>query len=95
MRRKDRGMQKEDAIRALEKGTWGVFSTADSGRPYGVPVNYLYSTDENAIFFHCATEGRKLDNIRKNKHVCFTVITDQKIVPERFTTLYKSIVASD
>ena len=33
--------------------------------------NYVYA--QGAILFHCALEGKKLDEIRANPQVCFTV----------------------
>lgn len=46
----------------------------------------------NCIYFHCAEEGEKLDNIRRNGKVAFSVVNDTKIIPEKFTTDFKSVV---
>jgi uncharacterized protein len=94
MRRKDREISLEEAKVLLHKGRWGVLSTETGGVPYGVPVNYYYSREENAIFIHCAKEGKKLDNINKNSRVSFVVVTDEKIIPEKFTSLYSSVIIS-
>lgn len=94
MRRKDREIDREETVEALKKGTWGVISVSVDGEPYGVPVNYYYSSEENAIFFHCAKEGRKLDGITYNSRVSFTVVLSEKIIPEKFSTLYESVIVS-
>jgi nitroimidazol reductase NimA-like FMN-containing flavoprotein (pyridoxamine 5'-phosphate oxidase superfamily) len=39
--------------------------------PYVVPLNYGYVAGK--ILFHCALSGNKLDHIRANPQVCFTV----------------------
>lgn len=92
--RQDKEMGYEEAAAALASGKWGVLSTFDGEAPYGVPLNYVYSHSERAIFFHCAPKGRKLDNIRYNGNVSFTVVLREHIVPERLTTVYESVIAS-
>jgi len=41
------------------------------GYPYITPVNYV-SLDGN-IYFHCAPQGEKLDNLMREPRVCFEV----------------------
>lgn len=41
------------------------------GRPYLVPLNYGYVSGR--MLFHCGLKGHKLDCIRANPDVCFTV----------------------
>jgi uncharacterized protein len=94
MRRKDREMSQEDTLKALKKGTWGVLSITEGGAPYGVPVNYYYSSEENAVFFHCAKEGRKLDGISVDSRVSFTVVLSEEIIPDKFTTHYECVIAA-
>ncbi|WP_338433300.1 pyridoxamine 5'-phosphate oxidase family protein [Clostridium tyrobutyricum] len=47
----------------------------------------------NSIYFHCAFEGNKIDNINFNNKVCFCVVENTEIIPNNFTTKYKSAVA--
>ncbi len=43
---------------------------ADMNVPYIVTMNFGYSGgDKKHLYFHCATEGRKLEMIRKNNYV--------------------------
>jgi nitroimidazol reductase NimA-like FMN-containing flavoprotein (pyridoxamine 5'-phosphate oxidase superfamily) len=49
---------------------------------------------EDGIFFHCATEGHKLDNITSNKGVSFCVVGKTELIPEKFSTRYESVVVS-
>jgi nitroimidazol reductase NimA-like FMN-containing flavoprotein (pyridoxamine 5'-phosphate oxidase superfamily) len=41
------------------------------GYPYITPVNYVYL--RGSIYFHCALQGEKLDNLRRDAKVCFAV----------------------
>lgn len=47
----------------------------DDAHPYIVPMNFGcdYSGDLPVLYFHCATEGRKLDLLRRNPNVCFEI----------------------
>lgn len=92
MRRKDRQMSQEAAIELLERGDYGVLSSVDEeGQPYGVPVNYVFD-GHDAIFFHCAREGHKLDNLRFNPRVSFTVVGNHQIMDWKFSTAYESVI---
>lgn len=92
VRRKDRQINLEETKELLQRAGVGVLSTVDEeGQPYGVPVNYVYDND-NTIYFHCAVEGHKLKNIKKNNQVCFTVYGENIVLAEKFTTTYESVV---
>jgi len=91
MRRIDREISEHEAVELLHKAEYGVLSTVDkSGQPYGVPLSYVYK--DNAIYFHCAVDGRKLDNIANNSKVSFGVVGSTTVLPETFGTLYESAV---
>lgn len=93
MRRAKRKMSDEDARALLEQGTWGILSTAAAdGLPYGVPLNYVYLPEENALYFHCANIGRKLDNLKENPRVSFAVVGRAEVIAHHFTTYYESVL---
>ena len=92
MRRKKQQLTQEETMVILREGTSGVLSlTGDEGYPYGVPLSYVYDGDK--LYFHCAKEGHKIDAIRKNPKASFCVIAQDEIVPERYTTCYRSVIA--
>ena len=45
------------------------------------------------LFFHCAKEGHKIDAIRREEKASFCVIDQDQIVPEKYTTHYRSVIA--
>jgi nitroimidazol reductase NimA-like FMN-containing flavoprotein (pyridoxamine 5'-phosphate oxidase superfamily) len=93
LRREDRRLDDAAAMALLKRGEYGILSTSDkSNRPYGIPVNYVVMQDR--IFFHCATEGQKLENITANKGVSFCVVGKTELLPEKFSTRYESVVVS-
>ncbi|MDO4745058.1 MAG: pyridoxamine 5'-phosphate oxidase family protein [Bacillota bacterium] len=91
MRRNDKAKTSEDAVKILAECTNGVLSViGDGGYPYGVPVSYVY--DDGKIYFHCAGEGHKLDAIKAEPKVSFTVVGADNVAAEKFTTMYKSVI---
>jgi hypothetical protein len=91
MRRSDKEMSKEKTLELLTRGEDGILGTiSDNGYPYTVVVNYVFLN--NKIYFHCAKEGHKLDNIKRNNKVSFTVYDNVEVVGEKLTTLYESLV---
>ncbi|MEY7999356.1 pyridoxamine 5'-phosphate oxidase family protein [Clostridium sp. Mt-5] len=91
MRRKDRIMDQSKIPIILEKSEYGILSTCDeNNQPYAVPINYVYYN--NNLYFHCANEGAKLDNISINNTVCFNIVSSSKIIPGEFTSKYESLL---
>lgn len=79
MRRKDREIATQgDMEDILSRAEYGVLSLCDKGKPYGVAVNFgLY---DNALYIHCAPDGRKLDLIRGNPAAAFTAVGNTKLI---------------
>lgn len=78
-------------LHVTETGYLGV-CTEDI--PYVVPLNYVWF--EGKIYFHGATEGRKMEILKKNANVCFTVSeclgTMTDLVPAKTDTAYMSVM---
>lgn len=91
IRRKERAITEAEAFAVLKGCEYAVLATIDkSGDPYCIPVSPVLM--DKKIYFHCAPEGEKLDNILRHPRVCLTCVGDTELVPEQFTTLYESAV---
>ena len=91
MRRKRQELSKEECIAILGRATSGVLALAgDDGYPYAVPLSYVYA--DGKIYFHCAKEGHKLDAVRNCGKASFCVIDQDRIIPERYTTYFRSVI---
>jgi len=91
MRRYEHKLTEEESWGILQKADYGILSSVSgNGQPYGVPLNHCLI--EGDIYFHSATEGHKIDNVRIHPEVSFSVVGETKIVPEKFTTLYESVI---
>lgn len=92
VRRKDREVDSEAAYELLKNAEYAVLATInkDNESPYCIPFSPVVEGDY--IYFHCALEGQKVDNISNNPNVCVTCIGGTNLVPEEFTTEYESAV---
>lgn len=92
MRRSRQQIPQEETLQILKTSTNGVLSLVDSdNRPYGIPMSFVYD-GHKSIYFHCALAGRKIDCIKNNPYSCFTIISQDEIHPEEFTTYFKSVI---
>ena len=91
MRRKKQALSMEDAEDILYRGTSGVLAVSgDDDYPYAVPLSYVY--DGEKLYFHSARNGHKLDAISRNARVSFCVIDQDQIIPEEYTTYFRSVI---
>ena len=68
----------------------------DDGFPYGVPMNYAYK--DGKIYFHSARRGYKTDCLEVDQEhggpkCSFTVIDYNEVEGEKYSTLYRSVIA--
>ena len=91
MRRTVQQLSYEEAEAVLLRGSAGVLAlTGDKAFPYAVPLSYVY--DGEHIYFHSATEGHKIDAIQRNPNASFAVIDQDEVIPEKYTTAYRSVI---
>ena len=62
---------RDEMEKLLREEEIGYLGLSLDGKPYVVPLNYSYSGGR--IFFHCGLKGKKLDFLKENSQVCFTV----------------------
>lgn len=92
VRRQDRLLEEESAIKLLENGEYGVLSMMSTdGSVYGIPISYAWD-GQSAIYLHCAPEGEKLRNIAQNSAVSFCIVGQTEVISNQFTTAYESLV---
>lgn len=92
MRRSKQELPADEALRLLEAGSSGVLALlGDGGWPYAVPLSYAYAAGK--LYFHCARAGHKLDAVRSEPRASFCVVAQDLVVPEKYTTHYRSVIA--
>lgn len=91
MRRNKQALSEEEIDMILRKGSSGVLAlSGDDGYPYALPISY--AADGDRIIFHSAKSGHKIDSIRRNPKASFCVIDSDVVVPEEYTTYFRSVI---
>ncbi len=92
MRRSKQLLPQEAAKEILHSATNGVLSLVDAdGGVYGVPISYVYDGDRH-VYFHSAVKGHKIDCIGADSRCSFCVVGQDRIVPEEFTSYFRSVI---
>lgn len=92
MRRARQALSRTECEEVLNRCTCGVLAVSgDDGYPYAVPLSYVY--EDSRIYFHCAASGHKLDAIAACDKVSFCVVDQDQVVPEEYTTYFRSVIA--
>lgn len=92
MRRKNQSLSRELCMEILEKGKTGVLAlSGDDGYPYALPMNYAMANGK--IYFHSATEGHKIDAVRRCGKASLCVIDADDVDPAAYSTRFRSVIA--
>ena len=92
MRRFKQELSHEECVEVLKTQPRGVLSVlGEDGYPYAVPLSYVYTGGK--FYFHCAKAGHKIDAVRRSPKASFCVIGQDRVVPEEYTTYYRSVIA--
>lgn len=97
MRKAKRQKDARWAFEVFDKAPFVTVSmTRPDGSPYGLPLN-LVRKDETTFYFHCASEGEKIDCLSHNPMVSLSAVS--RCTPEyeeeknNFTEYYNSAIA--
>ena len=93
----------------IEKVTWSgdskqvarklVFTVANKDSDRFLPKVNINEGDQvqfledGKLLFHCAREGHKLDAVARCDKASFCVIDQDRVVPEEYTTYFRSVIA--
>jgi nitroimidazol reductase NimA-like FMN-containing flavoprotein (pyridoxamine 5'-phosphate oxidase superfamily) len=89
MRRHDKKIESAaELAELLGSGDICHLAMVDGGKPYVIPMNYGYvvggyqegGTAAGALYFHSAPEGRKIQVLRENPQVCFSIVADHQLI---------------
>ena len=99
MTKRERQVTDPDQIRhILDTAKVLHLGMAVDNEPYVVPMSYGYTMEEGklVIYLHSATQGKKLDMLRKNPNVFFEIDCDlmpfEGRVPCQYGVVYSSIM---
>ncbi len=91
--KKEREITDKDEIRRiLHEGKYAAIAMCRNNEPYVVTMSYGFDEPKNALYFHCANIGLKLDFLAVNENVCGTVVEDGGYVVNECSHRYNSAV---
>ncbi|VVB51432.1 Pyridoxamine 5'-phosphate oxidase [uncultured archaeon] len=96
LRRKEKAMSEVEAKSFLASMNTGVLSLSSSDVPYAVPIHLVFVEDENAAYFHGASEGQKHLILKSNPTGCLIVFNEKgikdNVSPCKTGTHYESVI---
>lgn len=89
MRRFKQLLPESETREIIARANTGILGVnGDDGYPYAVPVNHVLVDDK--IYFHSAKAGHKVDSIKNNPKVSFTIVDKDDVVSREYTTYFRS-----
>jgi nitroimidazol reductase NimA-like FMN-containing flavoprotein (pyridoxamine 5'-phosphate oxidase superfamily) len=96
MRRKDKEISEKAVLEEIfRENQVGRLGTTVDGRPYVVPMNFVYTKD--TIMLHTHRDGKKVKDIKLNPRVCFEVDCGEIVEgddPCSYSWSYRSVIAN-
>ena len=77
-------------LKSCKRAFLGV--NGDDDFPYTLPINYYYDEIDNAIYFHSALTGHKIDSIKRNNKVSLSIIGEEYKDNDGYFYYVKSVV---
>ena len=82
-----------ECIEILKNEKRGVLSVNGlNGYPYGIPLNHYYNEEDNRIYFHSGKIGYKIDSLKENNKVCYTVYDKGYLKDDFWALNVKSVI---
>jgi nitroimidazol reductase NimA-like FMN-containing flavoprotein (pyridoxamine 5'-phosphate oxidase superfamily) len=92
LRRKEQEIKDTAELKAiLAKTQYVTVAMCRNDEPYLVTLSHGYDKENNAIYFHCAYEGKKIDILKANNRIWGQAIVDRGYVPGQCDHLFSSV----
>lgn len=92
MRRFKQQLSAEETEKILRNGKYCVMAVSgDNDYPYAVPLNYV--CDGTSVYIHSASQGHKIDSLKRNPKCSLCIVDKDDVMPEEFTSYFRSVIA--
>ncbi len=92
MRRKEKEIKsREEMLEILQSTQYVTVAMCSDDQPYLATLSHGYDSERDCIYFHCATEGKKLDILRANNRVWGQALRDKGYVEGACDHLYETV----
>jgi len=93
MRRKEKEITDAAEMRGIvASARFAAVALCGASEPYVVTMNHGWDAGKNALYFHCAHKGKKIDLINDNGRACATVVEDHGYKHGECDHAYRSVV---
>ena len=93
LRRKEKAITNTDEMKKiLQQTKYVTIAMSDNNEPYLVTLSHGYDPMDNIIYFHCASDGKKIDILEKNNIVWGQALIDKGYVQGKCDHLYKTVM---
>jgi len=75
----------------LKSSSFMTVAMCKNNEPYMVSLSFGYDETRNCIYFHCATEGKKLDYLKANNRIWAQALLDYGYVQGECDHRYASV----
>jgi len=82
----------EEIAELLKKGKYVTIALCRDNEPYLVTLSYGYDSANNALYFHTAHEGMKMDFLKANPDVCASIIDDGGYIQDECKHPFKTLI---
>lgn len=89
IRRKEKAITDKKILKKiLTEVAYITVALCKDNQPYLVSLSHGYDPDKNCIYFHCASEGKKMDYLKENNVVWGQAIVDKGYIQGACDHLY-------
>ena len=93
LRRKEKEITDIEELRGIvASARFTAVALCRDGEPYVVTMNHGWDADNEALYFHCAHKGLKIDFINANGRACATIVEDHGYKHGECDHAYRSVV---
>ena len=93
MRRSKQALSAQETKALLSAEKRGILAVnGDEGYPFAIPVNYYYDDAQGKIFIHGGKAGHKVDALKRDDKVCFTVYGNEAFEEGDWTPYLHSVI---
>jgi len=92
IRRKEKAIQDVKILqKIIQTAEYITIAMCKDNEPYLVSLSHGYDSEEHCLFFHCASEGKKIDYLNENNIVWGQVVIDKGYAQGSCDHLYATV----
>jgi nitroimidazol reductase NimA-like FMN-containing flavoprotein (pyridoxamine 5'-phosphate oxidase superfamily) len=93
IRRKDKAITDQNEMKKiLQQTKYITIAMCRNNEPYLITLSHGYDPEKNIIYFHCASEGKKIDILKENNIVWGQALIDKGYVEDKCDHLWITVM---